>query len=155
MYGFGPNYEKRELRGYKLSNDMKIVDSGCDATLQDFGMIDWTEKELAELEIFTAEAEGEYLFVLTFTPTMPVYRPPMRLKVSLCSGENEVQRTVFCDSTYNSAPVTDHRRRAGAFPAVVGSLKVAEGGVVKVKRMLTSYQGSVWLMSSWTVYKIS
>ena len=155
MYGFGPNYEKRELRGYKLSGDMKIVESGCDATLQDFGMIDWTEKKLAELEIFTAEAEGEYLFILTLTPSMPVYRPPMRLKVVLCSGENEVQRTVFCDATYNSAPVDDHRRRAGAFPAVVGALKVAEGGVVKVKRMLTSYEGSIWLMSSWTVYKIS
>lgn len=155
MYGFGPNYEKRELRGYKLSNDMKIVESGCNATLQDFGLLDWTEKELAELEIFTAEAEGEYLFILTFTPSMPVYRPPMRLKVVLCSGENEVQRTVFCDSTYNSAPVNDHRRRTGAFHAVVGALKVAEGGVVKVKRRLTSYQGSVWLMSSWTIYKIS
>lgn len=155
MYGFGPNYEKRVLHGYKLSSDMRIVESGCEATLQDFGLLDWTEKKLAEIEIFTAEAEGEYLFVLTFTPIMPVYRPPMRLKVSLCSGENEVQRTVFCDSTYNSAPVTDHRRRTGAFPAVVGSLKVAEGGVVKVKRMLTSYQGSVLLMSSWTVYKIS
>ena len=155
MYGFGPNYEKRELHGYKLSGNMKIVESGCDATLQDFGMIDWTEKKLAELEIFTAAAEGEYLFILTFTPSMPVYRPPMRLKVSLCSEKNEVQRTVFCDSTYNGAPVDDHRRRTGGFPAVVGTLKVAKDGVVKVKRMLTSYQGSVWLMSSWTVYKIS
>lgn len=155
MYGFGPNYEKRILHGYKLSNDMKIVDSGCKATLQDFGMTDWTEKELAELEIFTAEAEGEYLFILTFTPTMPVYKPPMRLKVILCSGENEVQRTVFCDSTYNNTPFDDHRRRTGAFPAVVGVLRVAKGEVVKMKRMLTSYQGSVWLMSSWTVYRIS
>lgn len=155
MYGFGPNYEKRVLHGYKLSSDMSIVESGCEATLQGPDMTDWTEKKLAELEIFTAEAEGEYLFILTFTPSMPVYRPPMRLKVVLCSGENEVQRTVFCDSTYNSAPVDDHRRRTGAFPAVVGALKVAKDGVVKVKRMLTSYQGAVWLMSSWTVYKIS
>lgn len=155
MYGFGPNYEKRILHGYKLSNDMKIIESGCEATLQNFGMTNWTENKLAELEIFTAEAEGEYLFILTFTPMMPVYKPPMRLKVILCSGENEVQRTVFCDSTYNNTPFDDYRRRAGAFPAVVGALKVAKDGVVKVKRSLTSYQGSVWLMSSWTVYKMS
>lgn len=155
MYGFGPNYEKRELHGYRLSSDMKIVESDCDATLQNFGMTDWTEKELAELEIFTAEAEGEYLFVLTFTPTMPVYKPPMRLKVILCSGENEVQRTIFCDSTYANTTTTDNRRRTGGFPSVVGALKVAKDGVVKMKRRLTSYQGSIWLMSSWTVYKIS
>lgn len=155
MYGFGPNYEKRELHGYKLSSDMKIVKSGCDATLQDFGMTNWTEKTLDEIEIFTAEADGEYLFVLTFTPTMPIYKPPMRLKVILCSGENEVQRTIFCDSTYANTATTDNRRRAGGFPAVVGALKVAKDGVVKMKRRLTSYQGSVWLMSSWTIYKIS
>lgn len=155
MYGFGPNYEKRILHGYKLSNDMKIVESGCEATLQDFGMIDWTEKTLDEIEIFTAEADGEYLFVLTFTPTMPVYKPPMRLKVILCSGENEVQRTIFCDSTYTNTATTDSRRRTGGFPSVVGALKVAKDGVVKMKRRLTSYQGSVWLMSSWTVYRIS
>ena len=155
MYGFGPNYEKRVLHGYKLSSDMKIVESGCEATLQNFGMTDWTEKVLDDIEIFTAEAEGEYLFVLTFTPTMPVYKPPMKLKVILCSGENEVQRTVFCDSTYANTTITDKRRRTGGFPAVVASLKVAAGEVVKMKRSLTSYQGSVWLMSSWTVYKIS
>ena len=155
MYGFGPNYEKRELHGYRLSGDMKIVESDCDATLQNFGMTNWTEKELNEIEIFTAEAEGEYLFVLTFTPTMPVYKPPMKLKVSLYSGENEVQRTIFCDSTYANTTTTDNRRRTGGFPAMIGSLRVAKDGVVKMKRMLTSYQGSVWLMSSWTVYKIS
>ncbi len=155
MYGFGPNYEKRILHGYKISGDMKIVESGCDATFQDSGMTDWTEKELDEIEVFTAEADGEYLFVLTFTPTMPVYKPPMRLKVILCSGENEVQRTIFCDSTYANTTTTDNRRRTGGFPSVVGSLKVAAGEVVKMKRTLTSYQGSVWLMSSWTVYKIS
>ena len=155
MYGFGPNYEKRILHGYKLSDDMKIVDSGCEATLQNFGMTNWTEKALDEIEIFTAEAEGEYLFILTFTPTMPVYKPPMKLRVSLYSGENEVQRTIFCDSTYTNTAATDNRRRTGGFPSVVGALKVAKDGVVKMKRMLTSYQGSVWLMSSWTVYKIS
>lgn len=155
MYGFGPNYEKRILHGYELSSDMKIVKSDCEVTLQDFGLTNWTEKKLTELEIFTAEADGEYLFVLTFTPKMPVYRPPMRLNVVLCSGENEVQRTVFCDSTYANTTTIDNRRRTGGFPAVVGSLRVAKGGVVKVKRKLTSYQGSVWLMSSWTVYKIS
>lgn len=155
MYGFGPNYEKRILHGYKISGDMKIVESGCDATFQDFGMTDWTEKELDEIEIFTAEADGEYLFILTFTPTMPVYKPPMKLKVSLYSKENEIHRTVFCDSTYANTTTTDSRRRAGGFPSVVGALKVAKDGVVKMKRMLTSYQGSVWLMSSWTVYKIS
>lgn len=155
MYGFGPNYEKRELHGYRLSGDMKIVESDCDATLQNFGMTDWTEKELDEIEIFTAEAEGEYLFVLTFTPTMPVYKPPMKLKVFLYSGKNEVQRTIFCDSTYANTTATDIRRRTGGFPSVVGALKVAKDGVVKMKRTLTSYQGSVWLMSSWTIYKIS
>lgn len=156
MYGFGPNYEKRTLHGYKLSSDMEIVDSGCEMTLQAQSMTSWTEKTLAEIEIFTAEAKGEYLFVLTFTPAMPVYYPPMRLKVALCSGNNEVQRTVFCDSTRTSAPaVDDYRRRTGGFPAVVGALNVDKDGVVKMRRSLTSYQGSVWLMSSWTVYKIS
>ena len=155
MYGFGPNYEKRILHGYKLSDDMKIVDSGCEATLQNFGMIDWTEKELDEIEIFTAEADGEYLFILTFTSTMPVYKPPMKLKVSLYSGENEVQRTIFCDSTYSNTATTDNRRRTGGFPTMIGSLRVAKDGVVKMKRRLTSYQGSVWLMNSWTVYRIS
>ena len=50
MYGFGPNYEKRILHGYELSSDMKIVESGCEATLQDFGMTNWTEKALDEIE---------------------------------------------------------------------------------------------------------
>lgn len=155
MYGFGPNYEKRVLHGYKLSSDMKIVESDCELTIQNFSMFDWTEKELAELEIFTAEEEGEYLFVLTFTSTMAVYKPPMRLKIDLYCGENEIQRTVFCDSTYNNTSFDDQRRRAGAFPAVVGSLRVAEGEVVRVKRSLTSYSSAAWLMNSWTVYKIN
>lgn len=57
MYGFGPNYEKRILSGYRLTRSMKLVGSGSFFINTTFSTGP-SGGALPEKEVFVAEEEG-------------------------------------------------------------------------------------------------
>lgn len=114
MYGFGPNYEKRTLSGYRLTKNMELVGSGSFFINTTFsaGPAGGT---LPEKEIIGIEEEGEYLVVLNVIPVMAAYRPGMKLEVVVGTETSNFTRTLRNHSTYNSLGVSDGSQRTGGF----------------------------------------
>lgn len=154
MYGFGPNYEKRVLSGYRLTRSMELVGSGSFFINTTFsaGPAGGT---LPEKTVFEAEDEGEYLILLNVIPVMAGYRPGMKLEVTVGTEASSFTRTLRNHSTYNSLGISDGSQRTGGFSQAAGSVKVAEGEAIRFNSKIWCYSSSVRLGVCWSVYKTS
>ena len=154
MYGFGPNYEKRVLSGYRLTRSMELVESGSFFINTTFsaGPAGGT---LPEKEIITAGEEGEYLVVLNVIPVMAVYRPGMKFEVVVGTEASSFTRTLRNHSTYNSLAISDGSQRTGGFCQAAGAVKAAEGEKIRFNSRIWCYSSTVRLGVCWSIYKIS
>lgn len=153
MYGFGPNYEKRILSGYRLTRGMELVGSGSFFINTTFsaGPAGGT---LLEKEIFVAEEEGEYLIVLNVIPVMAGYRPGMKLELVVGTKASSFTRTLRNHSTYNSLGLSDGSQRTGGFCQAAGVVKAAEREVIRFNSRVWCYSSAVRLGVCWSVYRI-
>lgn len=154
MYGFGPNYEKRILSGYRLTRSMKLVGSGSFFINTTFSTGP-SGGALPEKEVFVAEEEGEYLVVLNVIPVMAAYRPGMKLEVVVGTETSNFTRTLRNHSTYNSLGVSDGSQRTGGFCQAAGVVKAAEVEKIRFNSKIWCYGSVVRLGVCWSVYKIS
>ena len=154
MYGFGPNYEKRVLSGYRLTRSMELVGSGSFFINVSFssGPAGGT---LPEKEILTVGEEGEYLILLNVIPVMAVYRPGMKLEVTVGTEASNFTRILRNHSTYNSLGLSDGSQRTGGFCQAAGAVKAADGETIRFNSKIWCYSSSVRLGVCWSVYKIS
>ena len=153
MYGFGPNYEKRILNGYKLTKSMELVGSGSFFINTTFsaGPAGGT---LPEKKIIGIEEEGEYLVVLNVIPVMAAYRPGMKLEVVVGGETSNFTRTLRNHSTYNSLAISDGSQRTGGFCQAAGVVKAAEGEAIRFNSKIWCYSSVVRLGVCWGVYRI-
>ena len=154
MYGFGPNYEKRVLSGYRLTRSMELVGSGSFFINTTFSTGP-SGGALPEKEIFVAEEEREYLVVLNVIPVMAAYRPGMKLEVVVGTETSNFTRTLRNHSTYNSLGVSDGSQRTGGFCQAAGVVKAEAGEVIRFNSKIWCYSSSVRLGVCWSVYKTS
>lgn len=153
MYGFGPNYEKRVLSGYRLTRSMELVESGSFFINTTFsaGPAGGT---LPEKEVFVVEEEGEYLVVLNVIPVMAAYRPGMKLEVVVGTETSNFTRTLRNHSTYNSLGISDGSQKTGGFGQAAGAVRAAEGEKIKFSSRIWCYGSIVRLGVCWSVYRI-
>ena len=154
MYGFGPNYEKRTLNGYKLTKSMELVGSSSFFINTTFSARP-AGGTLPEKEIIGIEEEGEYLVVLNIIPIMAGYRPGMKLEVTAGTEASNFARTLRNHSTYNSLALSDGSQRTGGFCQAAGAVKAAEGEKIRFNSRIWCYGSVVRLAACWSVYKIS
>lgn len=155
MYGFGSNYEKRVLSGYRLTRSMELVGSGSFFINTTFSTTRPNGGALPEKEVFVAEEEGVYLVVLNIIPIMAGYRPGMKLEVTIGTEASNFTRTLRNHSTYNSLGLSDGSQRTGGFGQTAGVVNAAEGEVIRFNSKIWCYSPSVRLGVCWGVYKIS
>ena len=155
MYGFGPNYEKRVLKGYRLTKSMELVGSGSFFINTTFSTTRPNGGALPEKEILTVGEEGEYLVVLNVIPVMAVYRPGMKLEIAVGGETSSYTRILRNHSTYNSLAISDGSQRTGGFCQAAGVVKGAEGEVIRFNSKIWCYSSSVRLGVCWSVYKTS
>ena len=153
MYGFGPNYGKRTLNGYKLTKSMEFVGSGSFFINTTFSAGP-SGGALPEKEVLVTEEEGEYLVVLNVIPVMAGYRPWMKLEVTVGTEASSFTRTLRNHSTYNSLGISDGSQRTGGFSQATGAVKAAEGEVIRFNSKIWCYSSSVRLGVCWNVYRI-
>lgn len=154
MYGFGPNYEKRVLSGYRLTRSMELVGSGSFFINTTFSAGP-AGGALPEKEVFVTEEEGEYLILLNVIPVMAGYRPGMKLEVTVGTEASSFTRTLRNHSTYNSLGISDGSQRTGGFSQATGAVKVAEGEAIRFNSKIWCYSSTVRLGVCWSIYKIS
>ena len=154
MYGFGPNYEKRTLNGYKLTKNMELVGSGSFFINTTFSTGP-SGGALPEKEIIGIEEEGEYLVVLNVIPVMAVYRPGIKLELVVGTKASSFTRTLRNHSTYNSLGLSDGSQKTGGFCKAAGVVKAAEGEVIRFNSKIWCYSSSVRLGVCWNVYRIN
>lgn len=154
MYGFGPNYEKRILNGYRLTKSMGLVGSGSFFINTTFSAGP-SGGALPEKEIIGIEEEREYLVVLNVIPVMAAYRPGMKLEVVVGTETSNFTRTLRNHSTYNSLGVSDGSQRTGGFCQAAGVVKAAEGEVIRFSSRIWCYGSVVRLGVCWSVYRIN
>ena len=150
MYGFGPNYEKRTLNGYKLTKSMELVGSGSFFINTTFSAGP-AGGALPEKTVFEAEDEGEYLVVLNVIPVMAGYRPGMKLEVTVGTETSNFTRVLRNHSTYNSLGISDGSQRTGGFCQAAGAVRAA---VIRFNSKIWCYSSSVRLGVCWNVYRI-
>ena len=153
MYGFGPNYEKRTLNGYKLTKSMELVGSGSFFINTTFSTGP-SGGALPEKEILTVGEEGEYLILLNIIPVMAGYRPGMKLEVMVGTEASNFVRTLRNHSTYNSLGLSDGSQRTGGFCQAAGAVKTAEGEKIRFNSKIWCYGSVVRLGVCWNVYRI-
>lgn len=153
MYGFGPNYEKRVLSGYRLTKDMEFVGSGSFFINVSFSTGP-SGGALPEKEIFVAEEEGEYLVILNVIPVMAGYRPGMKLEATVGTETSHFTRTLRNHSTYNSLGLSDGSQRTGGFCQAAGVVKAAEEEKIRFNSKIWCYGSVVRLCVCWSVYRI-
>lgn len=153
MYGFGPNYEKRTLSGYRLSKSMELVGSGSFFINTTFSTGP-AGGALPEKEVFVAEEEGEYLVVLNVIPVMAAYRPGIKLEVVVGTETSNFTRILRNHSTYNSLGISDGSQKTGGFGQAAGAVRAAEGEVIRFTSKIWCYSSSVRLGVCWSVYRI-
>lgn len=154
MYGFGPNYEKRVLNGYRLTKSMEFVGSGSFSISVSFSSGP-VGRALPEKEVFVTEEEGEYLVVLNVIPVMAGYRPGMKLEVTVGGKTSNFTRTLRNHSTYNPFAISDGSRRTGGFCQAAGAVKAAEGEKIRFNSRIWCYGSVVRLGVCWSVYRIN
>lgn len=154
MYGFGPNYEKRVLNGYRLTKSMEFVGSGSFFINTSFSTGP-SGGALPEKEIITAGKEGEYLVVLNIIPIMAGYRPGMKLEVTVETEASNFTRTLRNHSTYNSLALSDGSQRTGGFCQAAGVVRAAEGEKIRFNSRIWCYSSVVRLGACWSVYRIN
>ena len=155
MYGFGPNYEKRVLSGYRLTRSMELVGSGSFFINTTFSTTRPNGGALPKKEIIGIEEEGEYLVVLNVIPVMAAYRPGMKLEVTVGTEASNFTRTLRNHSTYNSLGLSDGSQRTGGFCQAAGAVKVADGEKIRFNSRIWCYSSTVRLGVCWSIYKIS
>ena len=153
MYGFGPNYEKRVLSGYRLTRSMELVGSGSFFINTTFSTGP-SGGALPEKEIFVMEEEGEYLILLNVIPVMAGYRPGMKLEATVGTEASNFVRTLRNHSTYNSLGLSDGSQKTGGFCQAAGAVKAAEGEVIRFNSKIWCYSSSVRLGVCWNVCRI-
>lgn len=153
MYGFGPNYEKRVLSGYRLTKSMELVGNGSFFINTTFSSGP-TGGALPEKEVLTVGEEGEYLVVLNVIPVMAGYRPGMKLEVVVGGETSNFTRTLRNHSTYNSLGLSDGSQKTGGFGQAAGVVKAAEGEVIRFNSKVWCYSSVVRLGVCWSVYRI-
>lgn len=153
MYGFGPNYEKRTLNGYRLTKSMGLVGSGSFFINVSFSTGP-SGGALPEKEVFVAEEEGEYLILLNVIPVMAGYRPGMKLEATVGTEASNFVRTLRNHSTYNSLGLSDGSQRTGGFNQAAGVVKAAEGEKIRFNSRIWCYGSVVRLGVCWSVYRI-
>lgn len=154
MYGFGPNYEKRMLNGYRLTKSMELVGSGSFFINTTFSTGP-SGGALPEKEIITAGEEVEYLVVLNVIPVMAGYRPGMKLEIVVGGEASSFTRTLRNHSTCNPFGISDGSQRTGGFSQAAGVVKAAEGDTIRFNSKIWCYGSVVRLGVCWSVYKIS
>lgn len=154
MYGFGLNYEKRALNGYRSTESMKFIGGGSLYINTRFSASP-TGGVLLEKKIFVSDEDGEYLVVLNVIPVMAVYRPGMKLEVVVGTEASNFVRTLRNHSTYNPFGLSDGSQRTGGFCQAAGVVKAAEGDTIMFNSKIWCYSSSVRLGVCWSVYKIS
>lgn len=154
MYGFGPNYEKRVLSGYRLTKDMEFVGSGSFFINTTFSAGP-SGGALPEKEIFVAEEDGEYLILLNVIPVMAGYRPGMKLEIVVGSEVSSFTRTLRNHSTYNPLGISDGNQRTGGFSQAAGVVKAAEEEKIRFNSKIWCYGSVVRLSICWSVYRIN
>lgn len=153
MYGFGPNYEKRALNGYRLTESMKFIGGGS-LFINDGFSAGPTGGVLSEKKIFVAEEEGEYLVILNVIPIMAGYQPGMKLEVSVGTETSSFTRTLRNHSTYNPFGLSDNSHRTGGFCQAAGVVKAAEGETITFASKVWCYSSGVRLGVCWNGYRI-
>lgn len=154
MYGFGPNYEKRVLSGYRLTRSMELVGSGSFFINTTFSTGP-SGGALPEKEIFVAEEEGEYLILLNVIPVMAGYRPGMKLEATVVTEASNFVRTLRNHSTYNSLGLSDGSQKTGGFSQAAGAVEAAEGEKIRFNSRIWCYGSVVRLGVCWSVYRIN
>lgn len=154
MYGFGPNYEKRVLSGYRLTRSMELVGSGSFFINTTFSTGP-SGGALPEKILASVEEEGEYLVILNVIPVMAGHRPGMKLEVVVGTETSNFTRTLRNHSTYNSLGISDGSQKTGGFGQAAGTVRGAEGEVIRFNSKIWCYSSSVRLGVCWSVYKIS
>ena len=154
MYGFGPNYEKRVLNGYRLTKSMELVGGGSFFINTTFSAGP-SGGALLEKEIITAGEEGEYLILLNVIPVMAGYRPGMKLEVSVGGEASSFTRTLRNHSTYNPLGISDGSQRTGGFCQAAGVVKAAEREKIRFNSRIWCYGSVVRLGVCWSVYRIN
>lgn len=154
MYGFGPNYEKRVLSGYRLTKSMELVGNGSFFINTSFSTRP-VGGVLPEKEILTVGEEGEYLIVLNVIPVMAGYRPGMKLEVVVGTEASNFTRILRNHSTYNSLGISDGSQRTGGFSQAAGAVKAAEGESIRMNSKIWCYSSTVKLGICWSIYKIN
>lgn len=154
MYGFGPNYEKRILNGYRLSKSMKLVGSGSFFINTSFSTGP-SGGSLPEKEVLTVGEEGEYLVVLNVIPVMAGYRPGIKLEVTVGTEASNFVRILRNHSTYNPFGISDGSQRTGGFCQAAGAVRAAEGETIRFNSRIWCYSSVVRLGVCWSIYKIS
>ena len=153
MYGFGPNYEKRILSGYRLTKSMELVGSGSFFINTTFSTGP-NGGALPEKAVFEVEEEGEYLVILNVIPVIAVYRPGMKLEVAVGTEGSNFTRTLRNHSTYNSLALSDGSQRTGGFCQAAGVVRAAEREVIRFNSRVWCYSSAVRLGVCWSVYRI-
>lgn len=153
MYGFGPNYEKRALNGYRPSESMKFIGGGS-LFINDGFSAGPTGGVLSEKKIFVAEEDGEYLVILNVIPIMAGYRPAMKLEAVIGTNVSNFVRTLRNHSTYSPFGFSDGSQRTGGFCQAAGVVKAAEGETITFASKVWCYSSGVRLGVCWNVYQI-
>lgn len=153
MYGFGPNYEKKVLNGYKLTKSMELVGSGSFFINVSFSNGP-SGGALPEKEVFVAEEEWEYLVVLNVIPVMAGYRPGMKLEVTVGTEASNFTRTLRNHSTYNPLGISGGSQRTGGFSQASGVVRAAELETIRFNSKIWCYSSGVRLGVCWGVYRI-
>lgn len=153
MYGFGPNYEKRVLNGYRLTRSMELVGSGSFFINTTFSTGP-AGGALPEKEVFVVEEDGEYLVVLNVIPVMAAYRPGIKLEVVVGTETSNFTRILRNHSTYNSLGISDGSQKTGGFGQAAGAVEAAEGEAIRFNSKIWCYSSSVRLGVCWSVYRI-
>lgn len=155
MYGFGPNYEKRVLSGYRLTRSMELVGSGSFFINTTFSTTRPNGGALPEKEILAVGEEGEYLILLNVIPVMAGYRPGMKLEAAVGTEASNFVRTLRNHSTYNSLGISDGSQKTGGFCQAAGVVKAAEGEKIRFSSRIWCYGSVVRLGVCWSVYRIN
>lgn len=153
MYGFGPNYEKRVLSGYRLTKDMEFVGSGSFFINTTFSTGP-SGGALPEKEIITVGEEGEYLILLNVIPVMAGYKSGMKLEATVGIEASNFTRALRNHSTYNPLGISDGSQRTGGFSQAAGVVKAAEGEKIRFNSIIWCYGSIVRLGVCWSVYRI-